>query len=381
MNPTFTEHHANSDAAEPQQDPPQLNFNDFLHQLQYQVASPPSAFVPTLPNFFNFPQQSHPATALPSPPPASNLQFFGSASHGIAGFSSAADMSELLAMGEPQDLSASFRRHSVPDLSQMHLGATAMQGEDVFASGEMLHLGIPNVSWPLQSAVAVTPSLQSDSPSTTVETIGLDTFSVPSPQSVQSPQLGARAQEPCISDAGTSAHDALLGKMLSLAETHASEVSWNPNASAALAHSPSVNPIPQSSSEIAGSEGQGMLLGDSLLAGMLASPDLPPVGCVGAQESSLKPASGTRRRARTSLRATQAASMVFPPEAQRALQQVLYRIQEHPYPDAATIRQIKDEFGLSTKQIRNWFALRRFRHMYWTEHDGVRKWHFRRNPL
>ncbi|KAJ2795311.1 Pre-B-cell leukemia [Coemansia guatemalensis] len=67
----------------------------------------------------------------------------------------------------------------------------------------------------------------------------------------------------------------------------------------------------------------------------------------------------------------------FSPEAQKALQQILHSIRNNPYPSDELIENIRVEFGLSSKQVRNWFALQRFRHMVRMEHQGTTRWRFR----
>ncbi|KAJ2818354.1 hypothetical protein IWW50_005848 [Coemansia erecta] len=237
-----------------------------------------------------------------------------------------------------------------------------------------------NVDWQHYSAAFVTPSLQSSgSPSTAFKTIGPDTLSAPSPQSVQSPQLGLHAQEQCNSEMSASSHRAHLGQMFPLAESQSAHASWLPDAASASAHCPDVNPLSQYG-DVTGSAHSVVLARTPIET---PTPDEQlAAACASTREASPSTATcGGRRRARGLQKASQSASMVFSPEAQRALQEVLIRIQKHPYPDPPTIRQLEEKYGLSTKQVRNWFALRRFRHMYTTEHEGIKIWHFRRNAL
>ncbi|PIA18070.1 hypothetical protein COEREDRAFT_80021 [Coemansia reversa NRRL 1564] len=71
----------------------------------------------------------------------------------------------------------------------------------------------------------------------------------------------------------------------------------------------------------------------------------------------------------------------FSPEAQKALQQILHSIRNNPYPSDVLIEDIRVKFGLSSKQVRNWFALQRFRHMVRIEHQGTTSWRFRNEAL
>ncbi|KAJ2609612.1 hypothetical protein H4S08_003977 [Coemansia sp. RSA 1365] len=71
----------------------------------------------------------------------------------------------------------------------------------------------------------------------------------------------------------------------------------------------------------------------------------------------------------------------FSPEAQKALQQILHSIRNNPYPSDVLIEEIRVKFGLSSKQVRNWFALQRFRHMVRMEHQGTTSWRFRNETL
>ncbi|KAJ2723410.1 hypothetical protein H4S00_002506 [Coemansia sp. D1744] len=378
MYPTFTEEQSISDAADTQPNTFSIEINNILNQFQFPIFSSPwqATVQHQIPNVHIYPPPGHSVTTLPSPPSFSH-QFLGNPYNDISSILTSPDSSEHLSMAMSPDYSMSYRRHSMLELHQIHLGATQMQDE-VPQPDNMAYLGIPNVSGQQYSAVTVTPSLHGSSPSTTVETVGPDMFAVPSPQSIQSPQIGLRVQEQCNSETNASTHRALLGKMLSLAESQSPHASWAPNAAAALTHCSGVNPLPQYACTMDMS--QSNVLASTLMK-TPAPDDQLDTACVGAPEALPNPTCGARRRSRGSLRSVQSASMVFPPEAQRALQEVLLRIQNHPYPDSATIRQLKDEYELSTKQIRNWFALRRFRHMYWTEHEGIRKWHFRRNAM
>ncbi|KAI9474508.1 hypothetical protein BX667DRAFT_507738 [Coemansia mojavensis] len=376
MNPTFTEDNTNSEAVDQQPDQLFSDISNFLSQLQPQ----PLPLFPSAhesaglhpPNLLICPPPILDTASLPTSPPAECQP--QEPVQNDASTISVSNMGQILGMTESPSGWVNYRRHSAWELHQMHPGVSGMQGSNVIDSA--LLLGMTSSGEQQPATKAATPSLQGSSPFTNAETI--DSFSVPSPQSMQSPQLGLRAQEPTNSE--TNTHDVILGKIFSLAETHGTSTCSGPNTTAlpAHAHGPNVNPHPQYSSDSECSSRQTMLPA-SASAKTAASSNQTHAECTDTKGTALKHTCSVRRRAKGMHRSTQSTSMVFPPEAQRVLQQVLYRIQEHPYPDAATIKQIEERFGLSTKQIRNWFALRRFRHMYWTEQDGVRKWHFRHN--
>ncbi|KAJ2138296.1 hypothetical protein IW136_003187, partial [Coemansia sp. RSA 678] len=318
MYPTFTEEQSISDAADTQPNTFSIEINNILNQFQFPIFSSPwqATVQHQIPNVHIYPPPGHSVTTLPSPPSISH-QFLDNPYNDISSILTRSDSSEHLGMALSPDYSMSYRRHSMLELHQMHLGATQMQDE-VPQPDNMAYLGIPNVSGQQYSAVTVTPSLHGSSPSTTVETVGPDTFAVPSPQSIQSPQLGLRVQEQCNSETNASTHRALLGKMLSLAESQSPHASWAPNAAAALTHCSGVNPLPQYACAV--DMNQSNVLASTLMK-TPAPDDQLDTACVGAPEALPNLTCGARRRSRGSLRSSQSASMVFPPEAQRALQE------------------------------------------------------------
>ncbi|KAJ2488982.1 hypothetical protein IWW37_004354 [Coemansia sp. RSA 2050] len=71
----------------------------------------------------------------------------------------------------------------------------------------------------------------------------------------------------------------------------------------------------------------------------------------------------------------------FPPPVQDALLHILRGIRNHPYPNARLIEHIQLQYGLTKKQIQNWFALRRYRYMTRVYSEGTYQWHFRDEEL
>ncbi|KAJ2783091.1 hypothetical protein H4R18_001912 [Coemansia javaensis] len=83
------------------------------------------------------------------------------------------------------------------------------------------------------------------------------------------------------------------------------------------------------------------------------------------------------RRGRRSSAPDHGAEKAFSPEVQRELVKILYQIRNHPYPTEDLVRRIVQKHGISRRQVLNWFALRRFRHMTKTTVEGVSTWRFR----
>ncbi|KAJ2769285.1 hypothetical protein IWQ57_003170, partial [Coemansia nantahalensis] len=65
----------------------------------------------------------------------------------------------------------------------------------------------------------------------------------------------------------------------------------------------------------------------------------------------------------------------------RALLKILHAISDNPYPSGELVQQIVREHGLARRQVLNWFALRRHRHMVRAEIQGVPTWRFRSEVL
>ncbi|KAJ1800186.1 hypothetical protein LPJ59_001275 [Coemansia sp. RSA 2399] len=72
-------------------------------------------------------------------------------------------------------------------------------------------------------------------------------------------------------------------------------------------------------------------------------------------------------------------SPTFTPHAQAELRKTLRDICSNPFPDAGMVTGLCKRLGLSNRQVRNWFAVHRFRDMFNTEVDGVKEWRFRDN--
>ncbi|KAJ2159457.1 hypothetical protein GGF46_003001 [Coemansia sp. RSA 552] len=91
----------------------------------------------------------------------------------------------------------------------------------------------------------------------------------------------------------------------------------------------------------------------------------------------LRRSRGARARRQPPRQTRRSSAGAFSPQAQRALRALLFNIRDNPYPDDETIRGLEGEYRLSTKQIRNWFALRRHRHMVRPEIPGIQAWRLR----
>ncbi|KAJ2346066.1 hypothetical protein GGH92_003767 [Coemansia sp. RSA 2673] len=89
----------------------------------------------------------------------------------------------------------------------------------------------------------------------------------------------------------------------------------------------------------------------------------------------------TPQRRRLPARFAHSNQLSFPPPVQDALLQILRGIRSHPYPSAQLIEHIQRQFGLTKKQIQNWFALRRYRYMTRIDNEGVCQWSFRNEEL
>ncbi|KAJ2030190.1 hypothetical protein IWW57_001306 [Coemansia sp. S610] len=92
-------------------------------------------------------------------------------------------------------------------------------------------------------------------------------------------------------------------------------------------------------------------------------------------------ASSTSPRRRPPAHFAHSNQLSFPPPVQDALLQILRSIRNHPYPNARLIEFIQLQYGLTKKQIQNWFALRRYRYMTRVYSDGAHQWHFRDEDL
>ncbi|KAJ2081782.1 hypothetical protein H4R24_002108 [Coemansia sp. RSA 988] len=141
-------------------------------------------------------------------------------------------------------------------------------------------------------------------------------------------------------------------------------------------HRPHADPIPFSSKEDGGDA-------QAAAAGSPAASSTSPSPSTVHSDASTASAKRSRDARHTHQRVTSAASSSgrFSPEAQKALQQILHSIRNNPYPSDELIENIRVEFGLSSKQVRNWFALQRFRHMVRKEHQGTTSWRFRSETL
>ncbi|KAJ1769924.1 hypothetical protein IW140_001893 [Coemansia sp. RSA 1813] len=73
------------------------------------------------------------------------------------------------------------------------------------------------------------------------------------------------------------------------------------------------------------------------------------------------------------------ASPTFTPHAQAELRKTLRDIHSNPFPDVSMVADLCKRLGLSNRQVRNWFAVHRFRDMSNIDVDGVKMWRFRDN--
>ncbi|KAI9506857.1 hypothetical protein GGI25_000114 [Coemansia spiralis] len=92
---------------------------------------------------------------------------------------------------------------------------------------------------------------------------------------------------------------------------------------------------------------------------------------------STKKKTSPSKRANSRKRQAKCCKPGFTPEAQAELKRILCKIQDNPFPDVHLVAGVCERYGLSNKQIRNWFALRRFRYMTRIDEEGITKWRFR----
>ncbi|KAJ2398600.1 hypothetical protein GGI23_003147 [Coemansia sp. RSA 2559] len=91
----------------------------------------------------------------------------------------------------------------------------------------------------------------------------------------------------------------------------------------------------------------------------------------------LKRASCKRRGIGKRNREPTRTSPTFTPHAQAELRKMLRDIRSNPFPDVGMVTSLCKRLGLSNRQVRNWFAVHRFRDMFNIEVDGVKEWRFR----